>query len=470
MEKLKKDLREALEAAGLRSGMTISFHHHLRNGDRVMNAVLDEAARMGIRDLTLQASSVFPVHEPLIGHIRSGVVTGLETCYMSGPVARAVSEGLMDCPVVFRSHGGRAAAIAGGRVHIDIAFIAAPAADPAGNLNGTDGPAACGSLGYAFADARYADRVVAVTDHLMPYPLRPVSIDETQVDIVVPVGSIGDPKGIVSGTTGMTRDPVALRIADYAARAIAASGLMEEKGFSFQTGAGGASLAVTEFLKPIMRSRGVKADFGMGGITGAMVDLLEEGLVGRLLDVQCFDLRAVRSIASNPDHMEISALRYAAPIDRGSAVDRLSCVVLGATQIDTDFNVNVHTDSDGSIIGGSGGHSDTAAGARMTVIVSPLYRARLPIVTDRVDCISTPGSTVDVLVTQRGLAVNPRRQDLKEAFARARLPVFDIRELKETAHRFTGVPDTAPRGDRTVGIVEYRDGTVADTIRSVQKR
>ena len=467
MEKLKTGLREALEAAGLRSGMTISFHHHLRNGDGVMNQVLDEAARMGVRDLTVQASSVFPVHAPLVGHIRSGVVTALETCYMSGPVARAVSRGEMDRPVLFRSHGGRAAAIAEGRIHIDIAFVAAPAADCAGNLNGVEGPAACGSLGYAFADARYADRVVAVTDHLVPYPLRPVSIDETQVDIVAVVGCIGDPKGIVSGTTGMTRDPVALRIASYAAHAVAASGLMEEEGFSFQTGAGGASLAVTEYLKPLMRGRGVTADFGMGGITGAMVDLLEEGLVRRLLDVQCFDLRAVQSIARNPDHMEISALRYAAPVRRGSAVDRLKCVILGATQIDTDFNVNVHTDSDGCIIGGSCGHSDTAAGARLTVIVAPLYRARLPIVTDRVDCISTPGSTVDLLVTQRGLAVNPRRQELKDALTAARLPVLDIRELKEAAHRITGMPETVSRGDRTVGIVEYRDGTVIDSIRQV---
>ena len=463
MEKLKPSLREALEAAGLQSGMTVSFHHHLRNGDHVLNLVLEEAARMGVHGLTLQASSIFPVHAPLIEHIKNGVVTALETCYMSGPVAKAVSQGLLPAPVVFRSHGGRAAAITEGRVRIDIAFIAAPSADCAGNLSGMEGPAACGSLGYAFADARHARTVVAVTDHLAPYPLCPVSIDETQVDIVAQVDCIGDPQGIVSGTTSITRDPVGLRIAELAAQVMAASGLMEGA-FSFQTGAGGASLAVTEYLKPLLRQRGVTAAFGMGGITGAMVDMLEGGYIRQLLDVQCFDLRAVQSIRENPRHVEIPALRYAAPGRRGSAVDELSCVVLGATEVDTDFNVNVHTDSAGLIIGGSGGHSDTAAGARLTMIVAPLYRARLPLVMERVGCISTPGRTVDVVVTQRGVAVNPQRPEIAAALRSAHLPVCDIHALRDMATRVTGIPAAVPRGSRVVGLVEYRDGSVIDRI------
>ena len=461
MTKLKSTLRSALEAAGLTSGMTVSFHHHLRNGDHVLNMVLDEAAAMGIKNLTLQASSIFPVHAPLIGHIQSGVVTGIETAYMSGPVADAISHALLARPVVFRSHGGRAQAIASGRVHIDIAFIAAPCADCAGNLNGLYGPAACGSLGYAFTDARYADCVVAITDHLVPYPAAPASIDETQVDYVVQVPCIGDPGGIVSGTTSVTRDPVGLRIAEYAAQVMASSGLLQE-GFSFQTGAGGASLAVTEYLKPLLRARGITAGFGMGGITGAMVDMLENGYVRSLLDVQCFDLRAVASIRDNPAHQEIPALRYAAPIARGSAVDQLSCVVLGATEIDVDFNVNVHTDSSGVILGGSGGHSDTAAGAQLTMIVAPLMRARLPIVVDRVGCISTPGSTVDVLVTQRGIAVHPARRELRDALVAAHLPVYDIHALRDMARRITGTPAVLPHGHRVVGVVEYRDGSLLD--------
>lgn len=53
MSKLIGTIREAIEKAGLKDGMTISFHHHMRNGDYVLNMVLAEAAAMGIRDLTV---------------------------------------------------------------------------------------------------------------------------------------------------------------------------------------------------------------------------------------------------------------------------------------------------------------------------------------------------------------------------------------------------------------------------------
>ncbi|MGI6691584.1 MAG: citrate lyase subunit alpha [Christensenellales bacterium] len=463
MSKLAATLQDALRACGLRDGMTVSFHHHLRNGDHVLNMVLAEAARMGIRGLTVQASAIFDVHAPLIDHIRAGVVTGIETNYMGSRVGRAVSEGILDKPVVFRSHGGRPAAIESGRVSIDIAFIAAPAADRMGNANGLEGPAACGSLGYAMPDARHAGHTVVITDHVVPYPLAPASIEETDVDQVVPVDSIGDPKGIVSGTTQITRDPVGLAIARYAAAVIEHSGLMAE-GFSFQTGAGGASLAVTEFLKPAMKRAGVTGSFGLGGITGYLVDMLEEGYFSALMDVQCFDLRAVRSIAQNPRHQEISASRYASPLAKSAAINSLDVVVLGATQIDTAFNVNVHTDSNGYIMGGSGGHSDTAAGARLAMIVAPLFRARLPIVVDKVLCVSTPGSTVDVLVTQRGIAVNPARPDLRDRLRAAGLPVYAIEDLKRMAEKITGVPRDIPPLGRAVADVEYRDGAIIDRI------
>ena len=463
MSKLCDSLRQAMERAGLKDGMTLSFHHHLRNGDHVLNMVLEEAARMGVKDLTVQASSLFDVHAPLIGHIQRGVVTGIETDYMGGVLGKAVSQGLLDRPVVFRSHGGRPAAIESGRVHIDIAFIAAPTADCQGNLNGVYGPAACGSLGYAFSAARCGGKVVAVTDNLVPYPASPASIDETLVDYVVRVDCIGDPQGIVSGTTRITRDPVGLRIAQYAAQVIQHSGLLKD-GFSFQTGAGGASLAVTQYLRPIMKRMGIKGGFGLGGITGYLVDMLEEGYFEQLLDVQCFDLRAVQSIRDNPRHQEISAMRYASPTAKSAAVDNLDVVILGATQIDDHFNVNVHTDSSGQIMGGAGGHSDTAAGAKLTMIVAPLFRARLPIVVDQVLAVSTPGDTVDVLVTQRGIAVNPAKPQLKAQLEQAGLPVYPIQELREMAQRLTGVPQPVPRGDRVVGLVEYRDGRIIDEI------
>ncbi len=466
MNKLVKCLKEAIRLSGLKDGMTVSFHHHLRNGDYVLNMVMDEIAALGIKDITVNASSLFDVHTPLAEHIKNKVVTGVATDYISAGLGRAFSEGIMDKPIEFRTHGGRARDIASGRTPVDVAFVAAPSADPMGNASGKYGKSACGSLGYAYADAMYASKVVVITDNLTEYPLTDWSISEDYVDYVVVVDAIGDPKGIVSGTTKITRDPVGLIMASHAAKVIGASGLLKD-GFSFQTGAGGASLAAAKFLKEIMLSKGIQGSFGLGGITSYMVDMLSSGCFRALLDVQCFDLDAVESIRTNPAHREISAMQYASQGSKSAVVDSLDVVILGATEIDTNFNVNVHTDSNGYIMGGSGGHSDAAAGSKLSMIIAPMFRARIPIVTDRVTCISTPGKDIDVLVTQGGIAVNPLRKDLKDSLLDAGLPITDIFELKEKTEKITGKPRKLLKGDKVVAEVIGIDGTVTDRIYNV---
>lgn len=466
--KLVSSIKQAVEASGLKSGMTVSFHHHLRNGDFVLNMVMEAIAELGIKELTVNASSLFDTHRPLKEHIQNGVVSTILTDYMSQELGRFISAGNMKNPVQFRTHGGRPADIENGRTPIDVAFIAAPASDNMGNCTGKLGKSACGSLGYAMPDARCAKFVVVITDELHPYPLVTRSIPETDVDAVVVVDSIGDPKGIVSGTTKITRDPVGLLMAQTAVDVIKGSGLLKD-GFSFQTGAGGASLAAAKYLKDVMLKENIRGSFGLGGITGYMVDMLEEGCFESLLDVQCFDLRAVESIRNNPKHSEISASLYASPFAKSAVVDSLDVVILGATEIDVDFNINVHTDSNGRIMGGSGGHSDTAAGAKLAMIIAPLSRARLPIVTDRVNCISTPGSTIDVLVTQKGVAVNPKNAELRKRLIDSGVKVLDIRELKALAEDRSGVPMKPAIGERIVAEVIYRDGTVIDRIREVKE-
>ena len=469
MNKLVKSIREAVALSGLKDGMTVSFHHHLRNGDFVLNMVMEEIAALGLKDLTVNASSLFDVHAPLLTHIKNGVVTGISADYIAAGLGRAFSEGVMNKPVEFRTHGGRPRDIALGRTPIDVAFIAAPTADPMGNCSGKYGKSACGSLGYAYADAMYAKKVVVITDNLVPYPMQDWSISENYIDYVVCVDAIGDPKGIVSGTTQITRDPVGLVMASHAAKVIETSGLLKD-GFSFQTGAGGASLAAAKFLKETMLKKQIQGSFGLGGITGYMVDMLQAGCFRNLMDVQCFDLKAVESIKNDPRHQEISALQYAAPGARGAVVDNLDVVILGATEVDTNFNVNVHTDSNGYIMGGSGGHSDTAAGAKLTMIIAPLFRARLPIVTDRVTCISTPGENIDVLVTQGGIAVNPKNVELKQRLVEAGLPITDIEALKQKAERITGAPQKPKHGERVVAHVIGREGDLQDSIYCVGNR
>lgn len=461
--KLLASIEDAFKTLKITSGMTLSFHHHLRNGDYVLNMVLAVAAKLQLKDLKIAVSSIFPSHKPLIEHIKNGVVTELDTNYISGPVAEAVSQGILAKPITMRTHGGRARAIECGQLKIDVAFIAAPAADCYGNLNGVYGKSACGSLGYAMPDAQYAEKVVAITDNLMPYPLYPVSIAQDRVDYVLVVESIGDAAGIVSGTTKITKDPVGLIIARNAAQVIKGSGLLKE-GFSFQTGAGGASLATAHFVKQIMQKEQIKGSFMLGGITNYMVEMLEEGYFQAIMDVQGFEHGAIRSLLENPNHLEISAGVYASPFNSGAAVNKLDAVILGATEIDTGFNVNVTTGSDGKLMGGSGGHSDAAAGAKTTIIVANLLRGRLPIIIDKVTTRTTPGETVDVLVTERGIAVNPKRKDLQEQLKTAGIKIFAIEELKQIAENIAGKPAVYKPAGKVIAQVEYRDGTIIDQV------
>lgn len=470
--KIVPSLEEAIRLSGLKDGMTISFHHHFRNGDYIVNMVVDKLAEMGFKDLTLAASSLSDCHAPLIRHIQNGVIRRIETSGLRGKLADAISNGLMDIPVVFRSHGGRACAIDNGTLKIDVAFLGAPSCDPCGNANGysrdVEGGVMCGSMGYAKCDAQNADKTIILTNHIVQYPNAPFGIPSTDVDYIVEVDEIGDPAGIMSGATRFTKNPKELAIAEYAANVIEASGVFKD-GFSIQMGSGGASLAVARFLRDKMLAQNITASFALGGITGSIVDLHEEGLIKKILDVQSFDLRAAESLKNNRFHQQISASYYASPADPGSAVNLLDAVVLSALEVDTDFNVNVLTGSDGVIRGAIGGHPDTAFGAALAVIVCPLVRGRIPCVVNRVNTKVTPGKTVDVVVTDYGIAVNPRRWKLRQRLLDAGIPLCTIEELQQKAEQIVGVPEPIQYTDKVVGVVTYRDGSVMDLIYQVRE-
>ncbi len=123
---------------------------------------------------------------------------------------------------------------------------------------------------------------------------------------MVVVDAIGDPEGIAKGATRFTKNPKELLIAEYAAKVITNSPYYKQ-GFSFQTGTGGASLAVSRFLKEAMINDKITASFALGGITNAMVELLEEGLVEKIIDVQDFDHPSAISLGKNANHYEVDA-------------------------------------------------------------------------------------------------------------------------------------------------------------------
>ena len=463
-------LEEAIKQSGLKDGMTISFHHHFRGGDKVVNLVVGTLAKMGFKNLHLAASSLQDVHEPLIEHIKNGVITQISTSGMRGELAREVSHGLMDKPVIFRSHGGRGSAVVNGELHIDVAFLGASSSDPVGNSGGysrsENAKSICGSLGYAMPDAAHADKVVILTDDLVAYPNTPSAISEHNVDFVVVVDSVGDSSKIASGAIRDTKNPRDILLAKSAAKVIINSGYFKD-GFSIQTGSGGASLAAVKYIRESMIQQNIKASFALGGITAHMVKMHEEGLIGRLVDVQSFDKVAAESLKNNRMHRQVSANEYAAKDEPGAATHYLDIVILSALEVDVNFNVNVLVGSDGIIRGAIGGHPDTAEDSSLSIIVCPLLRGRIPCVVDEVTTLITPGASVDVVVTEYGIAVNPRRPELAERLADAGLKIVDIHDLKERALKVIGIPAPLPFGDKVVGIVMNRDGRVQDVIKNI---
>ena len=461
-----ENLDEVLEDLDLHDGMTVSFHHHMRNGDHVLPMVMEKLHKRGIKNMTVAATSIFPCHACLVPMFEDETVTKVLASYISGPVGVAISKGKLKEICHMTTHGGRPRSMIEGEVNVDVAFIAAPAVDANGSLTGSEGPASCGVLGYAHADAETAKQVVAITDYTAKTVNRP-EISGHLVDYVVKVDSIGDPKGIVSGTTQITKDPVGLKIARDAAKLIEHSGLLEN-GMSFQTGAGGISLAVANELKKIMKEKKITGSFASGGITDYLVNLLKEGYFEKLYDVQCFNLDAVESIKVNENHIKMSAHTYANINNPDNIVNKLDVVILGASEIDLDFNVNVTTGSDGIILGGSGGHADTAAGAKLAIIVSKLVNSRISCLVDEVTTVTTPGETVDVLVTERGIAINPKHKELIDKLKEeTNLKIMDIHELKKIADFYTGIPEKREKSDQIVAVSEYRDGTILDAIYKV---
>ena len=462
--KLVDSIHDVLVKCGIKDGMTLSFHHHFREGDFIVNMVMEEIHKMGIRDITICASSLGKANDPIVPYIEDGTIVGIQSSGVRGKIGEAISTGKLQNLAIMRSHGGRVRAIESGEVHIDIAFIGTPTCDEYGNMRANGGKSDCGVLSYAMVDAQYADKVVAITDCLVPFPNIPASISMTQVDYVCVVDEIGNAAKIVSNVVRMTKDVRELMMARYCTRIMAESPYFKD-GFSFQTGGGGASLAVNTMLKPVMEEKQIRMGFAIGGITKPMCDLLDEGLVRTIVDAQVFDMGAIESIKTNPRHFEISTSEYANPMNKGAYVNKLDFVILGALEVDVDFNVNVVTGSDGIVRGAPGGHPDTAAGSRCSIILAPLVRGRIPTVCDRVVTVVTPGEDIDIVVTDYGIAINPRRQDLINAYKDSTLPICTIEELRDMAYKITGKPDPIRFGDRIVGIIESRDGTVMDVIR-----
>jgi citrate lyase subunit alpha/citrate CoA-transferase len=463
--KIVKSLKEALKKCGLSDGMTISTHHHLRDGDLISNTIFETASEMGVRDLVWFPSASFPCNDPVIRYLEDGTVNRIEGS-MNGPLGRFVSEGRMKGTAVLRSHGGRVQAIQDGEVRIDIAVLVAPTADSFGNAKGTGGASSCGVIGYSKADYMYASKVIVVTDNLVGFPCYPMEIEGNYVDYVVVVDKIGIPEKIVSGTTEITKSPDRLLIAELTAKFLERSGILKD-GVTIQAGAGGTSLAIAVFVSEMLKQKGWKSKFGFGGSTKYMVKMLEDGLMGHILDAQVFDLEAVRSVSENPNHIPYPVFNAYNFHSKGNLTSMMDIMILGATEIDLNFNGNVVTHSDGYLLHGIGGWQNCLH-ARNVILPVPLFRDRIPVIVDEVTTLCGPGELIDVVITERGIAINPLRKDLIKSLKGSKLPVLSLKELKEEAERICGKPEKPQFDDRVVAAVKWVDGTVIDVVRKLK--
>lgn len=465
--KIAKNLKAALKKAGLKDGMTVSTHHHLRNGDVLTNILFDTIKSMGVKNIRWFPSASFPAHQHLIQYLEDGTIHHIEGS-MNGPLGRFASHGKMKGTGVLRSHGGRYQAVQDGDVHIDIAVIAAPTADPFGNATGDRGPAACGLLGFALADSEYADNVIVVTDNLVPFPCVPWQIQGNNVDTVVEIDSLGDPAKIVSGTLQVTKSPDRLLIAEYIARFVEKAGIMKD-GFSLQAGAGGTNLAFAVFLRERMKEKNIKARFIRGGSTKYLVEMLEEGLIDFILDGQTFDLDAVRSMRENWNHVNTSPFTSYNYHGKGNFASMIDAAILGATEVDLNFNANVVTHSDGLLLHGIGGWQNCLF-SKCTILAIPSFRDRIPVIVDEVTTLCGPGKLIDVIITERGIAINPKRKDLLQAVKNSGLPIKTIKEIYNEVNEICGGAPAKPTVDKNkvVAVIKWVDGTIIDSVYKVK--
>ena len=78
--KLVANIHDVLIKCGIKDGMTLGFHHHFRDGDYIVNMVMEEVHKMGIKDITICAmtrsfliskTEPLPISSPPVSAVRS---------------------------------------------------------------------------------------------------------------------------------------------------------------------------------------------------------------------------------------------------------------------------------------------------------------------------------------------------------------------------------------------------------------
>ncbi|MFO7863472.1 MAG: citrate lyase subunit alpha, partial [Salinivirgaceae bacterium] len=183
---------------------------------------------------------------------------------------------------------------------------------------------------------------------------------------------------------------------------------------------------------------------------------------------QTFDLEGVRSRRDNPTHVSTSPFTTYNYHGSGNFASIIDIAILGATEVDLNFNANVVTHSDGYLLHGIGGWQNCLFG-KTVILPIPLFRDRIPVIVDEVTTLCGPGELIDVIVTERGIAINPLRKDLIEKLKDSDLPIKTIKELQQEAEEICGKPKTPDFDEQVIAAIKWVDGTVIDVVRKVKE-
>ncbi len=467
----------------IQDGDTISYPHYYRTGDCGLRLIVEKLREHNKKDIKIYGNAFFDNCDPwLFEAIQDGVIGGIY-----GNLYRKIGQHLMHGELlpwvgVGYSHGNRVRKLQTGEVNVKVAFGPVPIADIYGNANGIYGKDEhlCGPIGLFSADAEYAEYVCLLAGTVQKTVVMPTQLSMEQVDFVVQVETPGLNSGIGSGTLDLDnarKNPFNASVADNITKVIKASGVVQDD-FSFQVGSG-AGLLILENIRTILKEEKIRANFSIGGVTSLHVDMLDEGTLFQLMHGQLFEpnSRMFESMRTNPHHHQITTSYYASIVNKEAAVNLLDLAVLSALEVDLEFNLNTVC-ANGRIIGGIGGGQDVAAGADLTIIFLPLATGKngkgFPKVVEKVYTKTTPGEVIDVIVTEEFAVINPKSkskyvESLQNRASEFGVALLSIEELaqksKEKAVSFGMLPKLTETTDEVVHVIEWRDGTLLDTIK-----
>jgi citrate lyase subunit alpha/citrate CoA-transferase len=466
----------------IEDGDTISYPHYYRLGDVCLKLVVDKLAEHGKKGIHILGNAFFDNCIPWLPEaIEDGTIEGvMGNCYR-GMGAHLIGGDFLPWVVTGFGHGDRVRKLQTGEVRVKVAFGPVPIADTWGNANGLLGrpETRVGPLGLFLADSLWAENVCLLAGEVSERYIFPRSLSMVDVDFVVKVDNPGNSSGIGSGTLDIDKiraNAFNSRISSQVIKVMEAANVIFH-GFNFQVGSG-TGLIVLDELHKILKRKKIQAGFSIGGITSLHVKMLHDGVIANLLHGQCFEPSdtVIQSMLCDHNHHEISTGEYDNVASKENTVNLLDVAVLSTLEMDRDFNVN-SVCANGRIIGGVGGAQGVAAGSKLTVMFLPLITGKdgkaFPRIVEEVYTISIPGDAIDVAVTEEFIALNPRSTSpymevLKDNAARYGLEVRSMEELHDIAMRRAGeigeIPPRTVVTDTPVEVIEWRDGTLLDTI------